>query len=245
MLTDTLAGAFKSTIVRISSLWQADVHSGSAPTIVIAPDLRGARVATTGTLPPPTPPPPDVERVVRLRDGAIVRLRPIRPDDESRLQALFERLSARTVYERFFAWHRRLPAAWYRDFANVDYERRFALVAEETGADGVRVRGVARWEPAEEAGALEIALVIEDAWQGRGLGAALFEHLLEAAITRGYDRFCADVLAENARMLRLLRTRTQIQITSASHGVVHLCFTPGAAAPSERAVAAPGRPVAA
>lgn len=184
MLTDTLTGAFKSTIVRISS------------------------------------------RVVRLRDGAIVRVRPIRPDDEPRLQALFERLSARTVYERFFAWHRRLPAAWYREFANVDYVRRFALVAEEIGGDAGRLRGVARWEPAEEAGALEIAMVIEDAWQGLGLGAALFDDLLEAAGARGYARFCADVLAENDRMLRLLRTRTAVQVASASQGVIHLCFAP-------------------
>jgi GNAT superfamily N-acetyltransferase len=170
------------------------------------------------------PYPADVEHVVTLRDGATVRVRAIRPDDESRLQSFFERLSPRTVYQRFFTEHRRLPAAWYREFANVDYGRRFALVAEEIGADGIRLRGVARWEPAEEAGALEIALVIEDAWQSRGLGTTLFRRLLETARARGWERFCADVLAENDRMLRMLRTQTGIQQTSVEHGVVHVCF---------------------
>ena len=68
--------------------------------------------------------------LVRLADGARVRLRPVRPDDEGRLEALFHRLSAETVFQRFFTTHRRLPAAWYRSFANVDYRRRFAVVAE-------------------------------------------------------------------------------------------------------------------
>src|SRR6185503_6879756 len=135
--------------------------------------------------------------IVRLSDGAILRVRPVRPEDEPRLQALFERLSPRSVYQRFFAARTRLPAAWYHDFANVDYIRRFAFVAEEVAADGIRLRGVARWEPGEEAGALEIALTIEDAWQSRGLGTTLLRMLLDEAATRGWTRFCADVLAEN------------------------------------------------
>lgn len=153
-----------------------------------------------------------------------MRVRSIRPDDEARLRALFERLSPRSIYQRFFAAHQRLPAAWYRDFANVDYERRFALVAEEVAADGIRVRGVARWEPGEEAGALEVALIVEDAWQSRGLGKTLFRLLLETAHAAGWDRFCADVLAGNERMLRLLRTQTRIELTNLEHGVVHVCF---------------------
>lgn len=59
-----------------------------------------------------------------LRDGSRVRIRPISPDDEPRLVALFERLSPQTVYQRFFTTYRRLRAAWYREFANVDYRRR-------------------------------------------------------------------------------------------------------------------------
>jgi GNAT superfamily N-acetyltransferase len=212
MLTEGIASAFKSTIVRMAT------HSKATPVVAKSAQLAGVSA------------PAGVERVVTLRDGGVVRLRPIRPDDETRLQSFFERLSPRTVYQRFFTTYRRLPAAWYREFANVDYARRFALVAEEVGVEGIRLRGVARWEPAEEAGALEIALVIEDAWQSRGLGSALFRLLIETARARGHERFCADVLAENDRMLRMLRVQTEIQQTSAEHGVVHVCFGPGTSA---------------
>ena len=212
MLTEAIAGAIKSTIVRMS------LQPKATPVVAKSAQLAGV------------PAPAGVEHVVTLRDGGVVRVRPIRPDDEMRLQSFFERLSPRTVYQRFFTTYRRLPAAWYREFANVDYARRFALVAEEVGVDGIRLRGVARWEPAEEAGALEIALVIEDAWQSRGVGTALFRLLIETAQARGYERFCADVLAENDRMLRMLRTQTEIQQTSAEHGVIHVCFAPRAGA---------------
>jgi GNAT superfamily N-acetyltransferase len=229
MLTQVFAGPFKSTIVRIAAMMSGGLVTRHPRTA--ARDARDAaglpRLAPTpvvADVTPPAPYPSELERVVRLRDGSVVRLRPVRPDDESRLQALFERLSPQSVYQRFFASHRRLPAAWYREFANVDYVRRLALVAEEVGPDGVRLRGVARWEPSEEDEAVEIALVIEDAWQGRGLGARLFHGLLDAAATRGIHRFCADVLAENERMLRLLRTSTEIRRSSASYGVLHVCF---------------------
>jgi RimJ/RimL family protein N-acetyltransferase len=170
------------------------------------------------------PDPRDVERRVALGDGACVRIRPIKPEDESRLVALFERLSPRSVYHRFFTSYRRLPSEWYREFANVDYHARFALVAEHVTSDGVKVRGVARWEPDDEPDAVEIALVVEDAWQGRGLGTALLDALLDAARRRGIHRFSADVLAENERMLRLLRKATVVDRSSTSQGVVHLAL---------------------
>ena len=69
-------------------------------------------------------------------------------------------------------------------------------------------------------------MVVEDAWQGRGLGAMLLDALLDAAGSRGIERFCADVLAENHRMLRLLRTRTEVRASSFAEGVVHLCVVP-------------------
>src|SRR2546427_8311898 len=74
-------------------------------------------------------------RRIELADGAALRLRPIRPDDEPRLVELFRRLSRRTVYQRFFRAYERLPEHWYHHFANVDYGTRLALVAEEPEAN--------------------------------------------------------------------------------------------------------------
>jgi GNAT superfamily N-acetyltransferase len=155
-----------------------------------------------------------------------VRVRPVRPDDEEALVALFDRLSVRTVYQRFFAPYPRLPRAWYRDFANVDYERRFGLVAERFEADGPHLLGVAQWEPGDAPDVAELALLVEDAWQGRGLGVLLFEELLRIARSRGYRMFTADVLAENQRMLNLLRATTTIVSSSIEQGVMTLRFVP-------------------
>ena len=109
-------------------------------------------------------------RPFELADGAALLLRPIRPDDEPRLVELFHRLSPRTVYQRFFRAYDQLPEGWYQRFANVDYRTRLALVAEEQEAGGPVLRAVARYEPGDTPGTTEIAIVVEDAWQGRGVG---------------------------------------------------------------------------
>jgi hypothetical protein len=71
--------------------------------------------------------PRELEREVALKNGETLRIRPIRPDDESRLATLYDRLSRHTAYQRFFTLRRRLPADWFYYFANVDYRRRLAL----------------------------------------------------------------------------------------------------------------------
>jgi pimeloyl-ACP methyl ester carboxylesterase/RimJ/RimL family protein N-acetyltransferase len=161
-------------------------------------------------------------RTVTLLDGTAVRLRPIRPDDEPRLVALFGRLSPRTVYQRFFRAYDRLPDEWYRRFVNVDYRTRLALVAEERVGAARHLRAVARYEPGVAPGTTEIAIVVEDAWQGRGLGALLLDALLEAAEGRGITRFTADVLADNRRMIRLLARVAEIRGSELDSGVLTL-----------------------
>jgi GNAT superfamily N-acetyltransferase len=168
--------------------------------------------------------PRELVRTVALRDGASARIRPIRPDDEPRLVDLYERLSQHTAYQRFFTVMRRLPNDWYHFFANVDYVRRLALVAERETVAGVQLIGVGRYEPSEEPDAAEVALVVEDGWQGRGLGAILLETVLAAAEARGIRRFRAYVLAENHRMLRLLATRTAVEERKTEEGVTGLRF---------------------
>jgi RimJ/RimL family protein N-acetyltransferase len=168
--------------------------------------------------------PPDypwaLGRQVALTDGAALRLRAIRPDDQPRLTELFHRLSPRSVYQRFFRAYDRLPDDWYHRFAHVDYRARLALVAEDASA----LRGVARWEPGPAAGVAEIAIVVEDAWQGRGLGGILLDALLTAAEARGVRRFTADVLADNRPMLRLLARLGVILHRELEVGVLTLEF---------------------
>src|SRR5256712_204295 len=167
--------------------------------------------------------PSALEQVVTLRNGASVRLRPIRPDDQPRLMALCRRLSPRTVYERFFSFRRLLPQEAHA-FANVDYRQRMALVAEVDTGQEPQLIGVARYGPSDAETIADIALVVDDGWQGLGLGPILLEEILRAGEQRGIRRFSADVLTENRRALRLLARYTDITQRTASDGVTSIVF---------------------
>lgn len=181
--------------------------------------------------------PGELAREVVLRNGGRVRVRAVRPDDAPRLVALFERLGLDTVYQRFFTPMKRLPPDWARRLATVDYRRRLALVAEHDPGGGPELVGVARWEPTDDPETAEVALVVEDRWQNQGLGTALLEDLLLAAGVRGISRFRAWVLADNARMLRLLARVAQVRERRTRRGVTELLLT-------RRDVERPGAPVA-
>ena len=166
-------------------------------------------------------PPDDVLR--ELAGG--LRLRFIRPDDAPRLIALSQRLSAHTAYQRFFAAMQRLPMNWASFLANVDYRSRLALVIERPATDGPELIAVGRYEPTADAGTAEVAFVVQDDWQAKGLGRLLLQELLAAAAARGIHRFRAYVLAENQRMLGLLTRYTTIVERRLDAGVVELVFS--------------------
>jgi len=179
--------------------------------------------------------PTELERAVRLRDGAELHLRPIRSDDAPRLVELYDRLSQHTAYQRFFTVMRRLPPNWAHMLARVDYRQRLALVVEH----GSELVAVARYEPTDEPDTVEVAFMVQDRFQGQGLGVILLHALLDAAQTRGIHRFRAFVLADNARMLALLARFTHVLERSFQTGVVNILFE---RAPGAGALPPPARP---
>ena len=154
-------------------------------------------------------------RGVTLKDGTTAVLRPIRPEDEPELSALYARLSPETAYQRFFTVMARLPPSWAHILANVDYERRMAIVA--VGPDNELI-AVARYDLDEAGSEAEIAIVVQDQWQGKGLGTMLMAELLGYAEAKGIRRFRADVLTENRRMLDMLGRLTQVLSGAPSAG---------------------------
>ena len=162
-------------------------------------------------------------RGVTLKDGTTAVLRPIRPEDEPELSALYARLSPETAYQRFFTVMARLPPSWAHTFANVDYERRMAIVA--VSADNGLI-AVARYDLDEASNEAEIAIVVQDHWQGKGLGTALLTELLSYAEAKGIRRFRADVLSENGRMLDMLARLTQVLTRRTERGITSLLMVP-------------------
>ncbi|MEO8585934.1 MAG: GNAT family N-acetyltransferase [Acidobacteriota bacterium] len=155
------------------------------------------------------------EEDVALKDGTAVHLRPIRDTDEAGLLSLYDRLSPESLYFRFFAVpDKDLGKIAY--LTHVDYDRRYAIVAETAGD----VVGIARWESlADRPGHVEVAFTVADAFQGRGLGSILFRRLAELARARGIAVFEAEVLKNNERMLRVFE-RTDLPTATRDQGSI-------------------------
>jgi GNAT superfamily N-acetyltransferase len=155
-------------------------------------------------------------------DGTALAVRPIALDDVERLSRLFTRLSPESVHYRFFSPVRRLPRSALLRLADVDHERRDALVA----LDGDEIVAVARYDaPAGGAGAppgeAEIAVTVEDAWQHRGVGKRLSLRLARLARERGYERFNATMLGDNRAALGLVRRLSPDATVSFADGEFH------------------------
>lgn len=142
------------------------------------------------------------EADVVLSDGGTAHLRPIRPDDADLLRMFHERLSPESIYYRFFSPRPQLSDHDVAHFTTVDHDRRVALIATIAGEMVAVVRYDRLGERPETA---EVAFLVEDAHQGRGLGAVLLEHIAAAARERGVRRFVASVLPDNRRMTRVFR----------------------------------------
>jgi ribosomal protein S18 acetylase RimI-like enzyme len=157
-----------------------------------------------------------------------VTTRPVRPDDAPLFCRLWDRLSPETVYRRFHAPLRSPPADAHR-LVEVDHDLREALVAVVGG----EVVGVARYDrsPADP-GTADVAVVVEDAWQGVGVGRQLLGELTELAARRGVRSLTADVQADNDRMVGLLRRLLPGAVLTPEHGVYAVQSpVPSAAAP--------------
>jgi GNAT superfamily N-acetyltransferase len=143
-----------------------------------------------------------VPDVILLRDGARLVVRPIEAADADALVALHARLSADTIYRRYFGVRPHLSPTEVERFTRVDGRTRFALVALQA-ADLV---AVARYEGRPGDRSAELAVVVDDALQHQGVGRLMLERLVDVAREAGIESLVADVLAGNAAMLALLRT---------------------------------------
>ena len=154
---------------------------------------------------------------VTLRDGTAAGLRPVYPGDQYALVRGEPLLSVQTRYQRFLAAVHMTPAL-ARYLAEVDYLDHFAWAAVDS--TDVAVGGASYVRSASDRALADISFLIEDEFQGRGLGTLLMGAIAIAARRNGIARFCADVLAENAPM-RAILAHAGITWQPAQAGVVH------------------------
>jgi acyl-CoA synthetase (NDP forming)/RimJ/RimL family protein N-acetyltransferase len=178
------------------------------------------------------------EADVVLRDGGTALIRPITPDDAQRLVSFYEQVSDESKFYRFFSPYPRLSDSDVRRFTHHDYVDRVGLAATVGGEfiatvryDRVDDEGVAATGAASQA---EVAFLVRDDHQSRGVASAMLEHIAAVARERGIRRFEAEVLFANTKMIKVFKEAGFSQRRTFEDGSVHLTLD---LEPTERSLA--------
>lgn len=151
---------------------------------------------------------PPAPREATLRDGTPLVIRPLLPSDRDELAQGYEVLSVDSRRKRFFSPPKRLSQSLLDYLTELDFDQRFAWVAQLRDVPDPQGLGIARWvRDHDDPTKADAAVTVADEWQGRGLGTQLLLALVEAAAERGIETFVADVLWENDAVLEPLRER--------------------------------------
>ena len=156
-----------------------------------------------------------------LRDGSRIEIRALRPTDRDELQSAVGRMSDESIRRRFFAPKRHFSEREIEFYVNVDFVNHVALAAVLHVDERAVIVGGGRYIVIAP-GVAEVAFGIDDAHQGRGLGALLMKHLIAIARDGGLRQLVAEVLPGNAAMLSVFKKAGLQMTTKHESGVVHV-----------------------
>jgi len=151
------------------------------------------------------PDPADLAESFQPIIGQPVTLRPLRREDADIEAAFLTGLSPASRHNRLLGGLVRITREYVEKLTTVDLSRDMAIAAALMLADREVLIGVARYVLEPDGRACEFALVIADAWQGRGIGQRMMAKLIAVARSRGLERMYGDVLSTNRRMLAFCR----------------------------------------
>jgi acetyltransferase len=154
-----------------------------------------------------SPFPRELNQEWTMRDGTRVLIRPIKPEDESMEKELFSRISKQTEYFRFFGYLGHVDHDMLTRFTQIDYDREIALIAKVVKDGKKSMAGVVRLVSDANNETAEFAILVEDSWQGQGLGNKFMDVILKIAEDRKIRKVYATVLNANVVMLHMFRKR--------------------------------------
>jgi acyl-CoA hydrolase/GNAT superfamily N-acetyltransferase len=163
--------------------------------------------------------PPEFRTTDVLEDGTLINFRSIRPTDEPRLRDLFYALSQQTIYYRFMSRMTRMPRKQVQDFVYINHRTEVAIAGTITEAYGENLIAIGRYYLEETTNMAEVAFVVRDNWQGKGIGSFLLSCLIGIAKRHGIRGFTAEVLLENRPMQAVLNRASCKVSTELDHGV--------------------------
>ena len=151
-----------------------------------------------------------------LEDGTEIDFRSIKPTDEPHMRDLVYNLSQETIYYRFMSRQQRFTPRQIQDFVYIDHRRDVAVVGTVPEAHGEQIIAVGTYYLNEKTNMAEVAFVVRDGWQNKGMGTFLFQHLIKIAKRNGIAGFTAEVLRENERMQKVfnhsgLKVKSQLE----------------------------------
>ncbi|MBN1125222.1 MAG: GNAT family N-acetyltransferase [Sedimentisphaerales bacterium] len=148
--------------------------------------------------------PEELERYETLRDGTEIFFRPVKPTDEAALSEMLYSLSRESVKRRYFTHTKTFPHKDVQKLTNVDYEQNLAIVGVVPGAAyGEEIVAIAQYFLDPKTQVAEVAFIVQDEWQDKGMGSYLLDYITDIAKSRGVKRFYATVLPMNRAMLQI------------------------------------------
>ncbi|MCI0498917.1 MAG: GNAT family N-acetyltransferase [Planctomycetales bacterium] len=148
--------------------------------------------------------PQELERYVTLKDGTEIFFRPVKPTDEAALSEMLYSLSTDSVKKRYFTYTRTFPHKDVQKLTNIDYEQNLAIVGVVPGPEGTEeIVAISQYFLDPKTGVAEVAFIVQDEWQDKGMGAMLMDYLTRIAKDRGVKTFYATVLPINKAMLAI------------------------------------------
>jgi RimJ/RimL family protein N-acetyltransferase len=156
-----------------------------------------------------------------LRDGRRVEIRALRHEDRNGLEEAVSRTSAESLRRRFFSLRRHFSEQEMEFFSDIDFVSHVALVVVAGEGGGPVIVGGGRYVVLEP-GRAEVAFALVDEYQGQGIGAALMRHLAAIARDAGLKEFIAEVLPENAAMLKVFKKSGLHQTTKREADIMHV-----------------------
>ena len=148
--------------------------------------------------------PSHLSKIFTTRDGSEILIRPIKFVDANLLIDLFNSLSENAKYMRFLTIKKEMTLEEAKHFVDVDYDKSFALVAIPLDCEKEKIIGVARYYANESKNKAEIAILVTDKWQNKGIGTELNKFLLIIAKNNGIKKIYGDSLLENTPIKNIL-----------------------------------------
>lgn len=163
-----------------------------------------------------------------FKDGLKICFRPIKPSDEEKMRDLFYRFSDQAVYSRYFTSIKTMPHKKMQEYVNVNYRLVMSIVGVVEIAGNEKIIAEARYARTKQDAFADVAFIVDEAYQNKGIASFLFELLIRTAREEGIKGFTADVLATNKSMLKVFEKAPFPVQTVLSRGIYELTipFTP-------------------